>query len=221
MCIAIYKPAGCEVTDLTLETCWQNNPDGMGFMYVKHNKIVIVKELKNFDRFLLKYEKAIKANPECDFVLHFRIATSGIIDLTNCHPFRINQSLAFCHNGIIAIETKKHVNDTRMFMKQVLRRLPDNWLTKSAIRELVEYRIGQSKFIFLDSKGTVSILSAHMGLWDNGVWFSNHTYKETYFTKWGFDSDGNCEICSMPLLDGEIKYCEPCIEHYKDKDTWL
>lgn len=211
MCIAIYQPSYTEINDFTLETCYFNNPDGMGFMYVKNGKIVIVKELKNFDYFLTMYHKALRCNLDASFVLHFRIATHGKIDLANCHPFRVNSELAFCHNGILDIDSTEKVSDTRMFAKTILRKLPANWLHNDAIVELVESYIGEyNKMVFLSNTGEVSILNEHKGVWDNGVWYSNRSYKDYSFFVGDVKSDELCEICSQPLMVREYKYCNKC-----------
>jgi predicted glutamine amidotransferase len=73
-------------------------------IYTNNGQIKVFKEMTNFDRFYKEYAKQRKANKGSNFVLHFRIATSGKIDKTNCHPFAVNKNLAFVHNGIISID---------------------------------------------------------------------------------------------------------------------
>ena len=49
MCIIVYKPIGIDLPDKkTLETCFENNPDGAGFMYRKGREIRIRKGYMNF-----------------------------------------------------------------------------------------------------------------------------------------------------------------------------
>ncbi|KPK93308.1 hypothetical protein AMJ80_06000 [bacterium SM23_31] len=179
MCIAIYKPAGKHVSKKTLKRCWRENPDGGGFMYAANNRIHIEKELSNFKLWYAKYQKAVKMHPDKDFVLHFRIATSGKIDLRNCHPFRIYGSLAFCHNGIINIEIpdKSVLSDTVTFRNKILRKLPDNWYENKAVIKLIIKFIGFSKLVFLKSTGDVFIINEEKGIWDNDIWYSNTSYK--------------------------------------------
>ena len=43
MCIAIYKPKGNTISKDTLKNCFDNNPDGSGFMYAQNDKLVVKK----------------------------------------------------------------------------------------------------------------------------------------------------------------------------------
>jgi hypothetical protein len=45
------------------------------------------------------------------------------------------------------------------------------------MKDLIESRIGYSKLIFLDRHGNHNIFNEHKGVWDDGVWYSNTSYK--------------------------------------------
>lgn len=177
MCIAILNTKGIINKD-TLLTCWNNNNDGAGMIYTtKNNELKVFKELTNFEKFYKEYNKQRKANKESNFVLHFRIATSGKIDLNNCHPFKVNKNLAFVHNGMIDIELMNNaVSDTYTFNETIIKNLGSSFLYNEAIIRLIEAYIGYSKLIFLNNLNEAFIINEQLGHWDGDNWYSNTSY---------------------------------------------
>ena len=177
MCIAIYKPESKVIPIATLQECYNANPDGAGFMYAEDKKLHIEKGFFSFDSFYKAFEK----HQEKQAVLHFRIKTHGKIDTTNCHPFAVNNSLGFVHNGIINGFGDANHSDTIGFNNGILQPLVNKWgnlaLFQDPMKDLIESRIGYSKLIFLDRHGNHNILNEHKGVWDDGVWYSNNSYK--------------------------------------------
>lgn len=178
MCIAIYKPEEKIISKATLKECYSSNPDGAGFMFAEDKQLHIEKGFFSFDTFYDAY----KAHEEKKVVIHFRIKTHGEINKTNCHPFAVNNSLAFVHNGIInGLDGDKTLSDTIHFNEQILQPLVNKWgnlaLFQDPMINLIESRIGYSKLIFLDRHGNHKIMNEQKGQWDNGVWYSNNSYK--------------------------------------------
>ena len=177
MCIAIYKPEGKVLSQATLKECYDSNPDGAGFMYAEDKKLHIQKGFFSYDSFY----KAYKHHENKQAVLHFRIKTHGKIDTTNCHPFAVNNSLAFVHNGVISGFGDVNHSDTIGFNHGVLQPLVNKWgnlaLFQDPIIDLIEGRIGYSKLIFLDRHGNHKIMNEGKGVWDDDVWYSNTSYK--------------------------------------------
>jgi predicted glutamine amidotransferase len=138
--------------------------------------------MTNFDKFYKEYSKQRKVNKTSNFILHFRIATSGKIDRANCHPFSVNKNLAFVHNGMINInQLNANVSDTYTFNELILKKLPTTFLNNHAILDLIENYIGYSKLVFLDNDNTASILNEDLGHWDaDNNWYSNNSYQCTY-----------------------------------------
>lgn len=177
MCIAIYKPANKKIPYTTLETCFKNNSDGAGFMYADGKQLHMHKGFFTFKDFWQEYKKHDKKQA----VIHFRIKTHGPINEANCHPFLLNKSIGFVHNGIISgFGTADH-SDTYHFGEEILKPLISKWgnlsLFQPAIKSLVESRIGYSKLVFLDRHGNYDIFNEEKGVWDNDVWYSNNSYK--------------------------------------------
>ena len=214
MCIAILNTQNT-ISKETLKQCWKSNPDGAGMIYTANGQIQVFKEMTNFDKFYKEYLKQRKSNKQSNFVLHFRIATSGKIDKTNCHPFSVNKNLAFVHNGMINInQLNANVSDTYTFNELILKKLPATFLNNHAILDLIENYIGYSKLIFLDSDNEASILNEDLGHWDaDNNWYSNNSYQCTYtktkavkaknYNNYQFDTDtynsgyyNDTDICS-------------------------
>ena len=177
MCIAIYKPEGKVLSLATLKECYTSNPDGAGFMYAENKKLHIEKGFFSFQSF---YD-AFKKHENKQAVIHFRIKTHGKIDTTNCHPFAVNNAIGFVHNGIISGFGDANHSDTIGFNQSILQPLVSKWgnlaLFQDPIIDLIEGRIGYSKLVFLDRHGNHKIMNEHKGEWDDGVWYSNNSYK--------------------------------------------
>jgi predicted glutamine amidotransferase len=181
MCIIAVQPKGKKISKKTLRNCWDNNNDGAGLMYSVNGEIIVKKELHSFDKFMQYKLEADKHN--VNIVLHFRISTSGGVNLLNCHPFKVNNNLHFCHNGMLDIIVPKNstINDTQIYNNTILRNLPKNWQRNNAILKLVEQSIGsRNKFVLLDELGMYYIINHEAGVWDNDCWFSNTSYQYSY-----------------------------------------
>lgn len=201
MCIIILKKIGVEIpTKKILKTCFNNNDDGSGFMYVKNNHVIIDKgymSLKSLRKSLHK-----KHFTKDDLVVyHFRLATSGNKTAKQCHPFPITNNenklfalnlktdIGFAHNGIFSnIDATKKLSDTMVFIKDILseKTIKSNIFNDSVFFTLVEKATLSSKLIFLNNKGKYKAT----GLWiedkKTGLFFSNDTYEYSYASimKW-------------------------------------
>lgn len=178
MCIAILNTTGI-IKKSVLKTCWTNNPDGAGLAYVEKGKIQIIKEMKDFNFFYKQYNAARQKNSKANFLIHFRIATHGKVNSTNCHPFLVNENLCFIHNGIISgtgLKDCPDFSDTYLFNQVILNKLPANFIENEAILNLLADYIGYSKLIFLDSADNWQIVNESLGHWKGENWFSNSSY---------------------------------------------
>lgn len=231
MCIAILNTKGT-ISKETLQNCWNNNPDGAGMIYTTlNNDLKIFKEMLDFDKFYNEYKKARKQNKESNFVLHFRIATSGKVDLNNCHPFKVNKNLAFVHNGMIDIQPlSTNVSDTFTFNEAIIKNLGSNFLYNEAIIRLIESYIGYSKLVFLNSFNEATIINEDLGHWNKDNWYSNTSYESkkakysntTYFKDY-YKGGDICDLCDTKgaLWRGEhYSYlCEKCNNYYKSLES--
>lgn len=201
MCIAIYLPAKKEIKKDVLETCNEANPHGFGYAYFdNNNKLRIHKTVKNVTRQIKDFLKIRKTNIDKPFILHFRIATHGRIIPKCCHPFRVNDNLVFCHNGILGSAYtggldmhKSEISDSIRFGSEMLAKLPPDFMNNEKIKELLADYIGPgNKMILLNKNGTHWILNENKGIWENGIWFSNGSYKKVkYFNYSDWDKNNN------------------------------
>lgn len=190
MCIAIYKKRGLTLSEATLKKCFESNPDGAGYMWTEElpgvgSQIQVRKGFFDFNTFYACWkEQAEKL--DTDYVLHFRWATHGEKDKHNCHPHRINQRVAYVHNGILPIDVPvgSSVSDTILFARQYLNNLPRHWERSQKWLDEVGKRIGWgNKLIIMARDGHIAIVNENHGVWDSGVWYSNSGFR-TYSYKY-------------------------------------
>jgi len=178
MCIAIMKSANKKINKATLKRCYDANPDGAGFMFAENKKLNVQKGYFTFKEFYKEY----KPHENKQVLLHFRIKTHGPIDKTNCHPFLVNSGLGFIHNGIISGYGDSKESDTIAFNKAILKKIVakhgNNSLFDDPMVELIENVIGYSKLVFLDRHGNYKIMNEEKGSWNDGVWYSNNSWKK-------------------------------------------
>lgn len=186
MCIAIVKPHKIAISKDTLSICFENNPDGCGFMYVDSisRQLIIEKPFFRFEKFWSAYNRVQQSNSSIgDMVIHFRITTSGLDDKKNTHPHRINEHLGFVHNGILDIDQRSQKeSDTVTLKKYILQKMPDGFLEYQGIIQMLHSISEGSKLVFLDSKDMQAkiIHEAQGEHTPNGVWYSNTTYRYRY-----------------------------------------
>jgi glutamine amidotransferase len=183
MCIAIYKPAHKIISKETLQECYLSNPDGAGFSYSSGDRIKIRKGFFSFDSFWNAYK--YHQHKQC--LIHFRIMTHGKVMMQNCHPFFINNKMSFIHNGIISHHSKdKNISDTKQFNDKILKPLVDKYGTSlvfhPSFATIIEQYIGYSKLVFLDVDGNYKIFNEDKGVWDDGIWYSNNSYKQVDYS---------------------------------------
>lgn len=183
-------------------------------MFNDYDKVVIMKGFMTCEEFYLRLQTANEFYhlKEKGLVIHFRIATSGLKDKGNCHPYPISNDnldlrksfitteLGIAHNGIIRSYNGKDkiLNDTQLFIKNDLFELNslDKKLYKNVIfQSMIERLIDGSRLVFLNKKGEIIKL---------GKWFHNGNY---YFSNLNHVSKNTLNINKKPILfDNDLKY---------------
>ena len=229
MCIIAIQPKGIKIKENILRNCWESNNDGAGIMYVENNKIIVQRELHDFNEFMRIKRNADKTNG--NIVIHFRIATSGGINEKNLHPFKVNESVYFCHNGILDIDVPANspINDTQIFNNYFMKGLPVDFVNNSSTMQLLEYSIGtRNKFVFLDITGQFHILNERAGRWDNGIWYSNDSYKRDIYSNYpkfsknapfdalDIDEDEDTDFCVCESCDDIVNVDDIQYDNYFD-----
>ena len=193
MCIILYKPIEALMPSMeTIETCFDNNPDGAGLLIFEGYKATIEKGLMSF-KALKKAIKSHKLDNNSHFAIHFRIATSGKINEKNCHPFPVSKNKkalqklsgttaqAIMHNGVIG-KGENDLSDTQVFTRDTLYKLSP-YLHDQQIRDHVEdLLINDRMLIFSDSK----IYLLNDWIIDQGIYYSNDSFEySNKFFRWG------------------------------------
>lgn len=188
MCTIALAPAGKVLSGNKFRNCFRINPDGAGFAFVDNQgDIQIYKGYFDPKEMLTDYRNKLDECPDSPFLLHWRIATQGLISTQNSHPFEIRDDLVMAHNGHIAGYGNKTKSDTLMFALQILANLPDRFEEQPAILRLIEGHIGSDKMVLLRNDKQYSILNEYYGEWSkDGIWFSNTAYRrnKSARTKW-------------------------------------
>ena len=166
MCVAIYKPMGAELpTKNDLYNCYLSNQDGAGFAYWRNNKIHIKKGYMDFESF---YNDFLNENFQKDenVFIHFRIATHGLVDGGNTHPFPVTNNFddmrktnneysgkCLIHNGIfhygdnVIKSYSKIISDTMLFSRLLFEHL-NNLSFKNKMEEQLNLEESVAKTLF-------------------------------------------------------------------------
>ena len=182
MCVIIWKKANKYISGQRLREAHRANPDGCGIMWTAMNKICHVKGVWDFDAFLRGFNECYRQFGDRDYIIHFRTASASAIGDEYCHPFFVNENLAFMQNGNLYEYSdyfpgrkQDGKSDVQRFNNECLQKLPPNFLNTLFLRnQLVQYnRECMSKMIFLDSQGNIEIINESAGEWIDGIWYSN------------------------------------------------
>ena len=172
----------------TLRTCYTNNPDGAGFMWLRDDgQMEGYKGYFNFEEFYAAIDTCKFGKKDTVFI-HTRIATHGGINQQNCHPFPISTKdedlqalhfvspIAMAHNGVIhGLPEMKHLSDTQMFIKLIL---ADPAVLNNMDSTGINYLINSH----VEGSRVAVMLNGKMYLYGKfedvkGVLFSNSSYK--------------------------------------------
>ena len=204
MCIIIVKQQGVDLPKKSiLETCFDNNPDGCGYMYNDSEGVHIRKGFMTYKAFEADFNKM---SEKIDFknatvVYHFRISTQAGVNKQCTHPYPLSNNMkdmkklfvkadiGVAHNGIISLTSTygaKDHNDTMEFITDYLSLIindSDFYNNQKSIK-LIKKLIGASRLAILDKSGHCTMIAGG-GEWvhdkKTGLYFSNTTYKaKTY-----------------------------------------
>lgn len=207
MCIAIYKPKGVEFpSKRVLRTCFENNPDGAGFMVADGETVRIDKGYMGFTSFWKALRKTReKLGDDKAYVLHFRISTQAGIRQDCTHPFPLSANMddlrelkttadiGIAHNGIIDLTShysygydygygygsSKAIDysDTMEFITDYLSLIIDcRKYFKKKQTLELIERLCGSRLAILDATGHCELLGKGWER-DEGIWYSNDSYK--------------------------------------------
>ncbi|MDP6999705.1 MAG: hypothetical protein QF569_26840 [Candidatus Poribacteria bacterium] len=195
MCQIIVKHRGGSILTDHLTEAATNNPDGIGLSYSEGKLIKMAKGIS-----LEACIQLVNRIPvEELLVVHFRLATSGLRDTCNLHPFLLPSALVF-HNGVINSELYQEEirSDTAIFTSEVLAQLPANFMSNPYILEMLAEATWPDRFVFVgfqQRKADVQILNQQEGLDENGCWYSNDSHLSD---NWIDSTDSQYDLLQPP-----------------------
>ena len=174
MCIAIVKPEGQSIPLSVLEHCWHTNPHGGGFALPDGAGGVTIHKTLDWEEFVTLWDRY--ADAAAPMLVHFRLATHGIVNLENCHPHRIAPGLVMVHNGVYREKVPYATpprSDTVQLVKGVLQHMrPEDVTSPSGLRLIENQDHGWSRTALLNGEGRTFIIREHKGEWIGGCWYS-------------------------------------------------
>lgn len=244
MCMISVKFSGDELPkEEHLIEASIKNKDGIGVCYWKFGKteVYIKKDFKDVNDLIMWLKENITKDDVC--VIHFRLATHGLVDEGNRHPFPITKNtellrktnlvcqMAVAHNGVLSQYAEhKKFSDTQKFVLDILsEETIKNNLENEKIRKLIDNFLGGDKLVILTHTGLVYLF----GNWvkEGAILYSNKTYEKIVLEKNNFNYNrdvpylGDCEGCGqstacMWMKDLKIEQtewflCKACRKAYR------
>ena len=170
MCQIIVAPAGKKVNMKNLKKAQVHNEDGYGVSWYEDKQVKTYKTM-DFGTFC----GIVQSLKKFTKVVHLRFATVGDKTIDNAHPFEIPTGMMF-HNGTI-FDMKPKWNDTNNSDSRELAKLLNEFDYDSvmAIEPLITKIIGSTinRVVTLEDDGAITIINEDLGLWDDGIWYSN------------------------------------------------
>lgn len=177
MCIAIVTEGNVKLKDEWLYNSMLNNPDGAGIAYIDGNRVRISKGYMTYNDMQKEYDKLFKLFGDQPMLLHARIATAGLVNKDNCHPFYIRGG-AMIHNGHLWSPDGGHnaeKSDTREFASIFYNILNFDDVEDAIENFSFDEAIGHDRMAFLYDDGRY--LTAGTWQQEDGVLFSNGGYR--------------------------------------------
>jgi predicted glutamine amidotransferase len=126
-------------------------------------------------------------------IWHARYATHGVKNEDNCHPFQVGDDAdtVLAHNGVLDtfIGKDDKRSDTRIFAEDTLPKLGGVCaLEDENLYRMIEGWASGSKIAVLTTNPKAQyqlyLINEKLGHWDdNGVWWSNSSYKRSTYTQ--------------------------------------
>lgn len=240
MCIIIALPELSkiqkEIDYKLLEYSWSSNPDGAGFSYVEdvgteQAKVVIKKGWFKLKHFMKQFDTDRQNNPDSKFMIHFRYATKGKVNASNCHPFYVvKNEISLSHNGTIYdVDSSDEHSDSKKIAELMKTLYDDDIPLDSPVMSLlIEKFIGTSKIVLLRRDNTFHFYNKQNGEQVDDIWYSNSYYKSKrivttqYHQNNIYNSYKKCgsEGCMNSLflpIEIEMGYCIKCIGDTADE----
>lgn len=181
MCLAIFAPAGKKIPATHVMRSWKLNPDGGGYCYRDEKGKVVIKKAFPCPKIMLRsYLEDFRNHNDSSFAMHLRKASKGGKGLDMTHPFPLGDNGALLHNGTISRLGGTKVSDSKE-LAELISKIPEIKDNKTLIFLAELYTAPSRVILYLDD--TTVILNRGSGVEENGIWYSNDTYKRQPKTK--------------------------------------
>lgn len=183
MCLLAYFTPGTQPVRAHLEASCLNNPDGFGWAIVTDSSVILRGHSMDAETAIDDFMAVRKSFPENAALFHARWATHGVVDETNCHPFRVNgrDDTVMGHNGVLSCQplAGDPRSDSRILADGLLMAQYRHLDSRKTRRRLESWLSG-SKLVILTTdpfyRQQAYILNEDLGEWVNGIWYSNDSY---------------------------------------------
>lgn len=205
MCMLTYLPPKTQPNVERLKNGTVSNRDGHGWAIVVPETATAPARIEYghsmiADAAIESFRLARESHPEGPALFHSRYTTGGLVDESNCHPYRVchDGRTLLAHNGVLPYsleqpnDDSRERSDTRYFAEEWGPLLYPgitggfNLNSKRGRRRLRDWLGNPNKFVILTVdpvfKRSAYILNEDQGIWeDDGCWYSNNGYKaKTY-----------------------------------------
>lgn len=167
------------------------NPHGYGFAMIIDGKIFRYRTM-SARKAVGKFIHMRQQYPQGYAIWHARYATHGVKNEDNCHPFQVGDDAdtVLAHNGVLDtfIGKDDKRSDTRIFAEDTLPKLGGVCaLEDENLYRMIEGWASGSKIAVLTTNPNAQyqlyLINEKLGTWDdNGVWWSNSSYKRSTYT---------------------------------------
>lgn len=192
MCWMMVKPAGKQVNFKYMDKAQKHNEDGYGVAWYENG---FVNTYKTFD--YNQFKGIVAALKKHQLVIHLRHKTRGKKDYDSIHPFDIGSGVMF-HNGTMKGLGSTTKSDSQELAERISR---CDFKFIEDIEPLIEPYIDDNinRLVFFEDNGRVTIMNEDLGIWEDGVWYSN----DYHLKDEGWCRAGTCTTTPNPLKEKE------------------
>jgi glutamine amidotransferase len=189
-----YFPAGIMPNETHITNGAELNPDGHGFAIVtgsRGNQRLMIHKGMDSAEVIARFMETRAKHMDGPALFHSRIATSGLTDVTGCHPFKVGSDnrTVVAHNGILFNPAPTSLkSDTRIFAETMLPRFGSLDRPRK-FAQLEKFAGPGNKLVILTvnpaRRRNAYIVNAEAGHWEQGQWHSNWDFEGSWWEQYG------------------------------------